>query len=62
MCFFFFVKLLGVLSGHVDNGRRLLSHTIFRLIPIRVEIVHKDGKVLSQNTTVFLGLELETTG
>ena len=62
MCFFFFVKLLGVLNGHVHNGRCLLSHTISELILIKVGMVHKSGKALSQNTTAFSGFELETTG
>ena len=38
-----------------------LSHTIPRLILIQAGIDHKGGKALSQNTTVFSGLELETS-
>ena len=46
----------------MHTRRTLLSHTTPILILIRAGMDHKDGKVLPQNTTVFLGLELKTSG
>ena len=40
----------------------LLSHTISRLISIRVEMKHKDGKTLLRIIDVFIKIELETSG
>ena len=37
-----------------------LSHTIPKLILIRVGMDHKDGKIIPHNTTVFPKLELKT--
>ena len=38
-----------------------LSHNILRLILVRIERDHKDGKALPHNAVIFLDLELKTT-
>ena len=54
---FLFIYLLmsvrGVLSGLCMHGRRFLA-TSHLVILIRVERNHKDNKILSYNTIVFL--------
>ena len=48
------------MNEFVHTRKAHLNYIILKLIFIRVEMDHKDGKTLPYNIAAFLGLELET--